>query len=351
MRILHLLLFVFILFLPVNTLSLTSPREVHYTLSSLIVQGRNPDRPKPNQDACWAVKIPASAIGVHSSWCAGVVDGHGKKGHQTSAYLADCLPSEVVTALQHESETSGESPLSVSSVERAVVSATLEAQKKLLGTPGVASRISGSTACFAVLSGQRVSLANVGDSRAILGWREDSTDLGKGGRWVGKALTLDSTTQRPEERTRISGRIDGDGNVWNGPVGIAMTRALGDSVMSSVGVTAEPEVTSIDLASASLEGVDGDARTKSSPRFVLLATDGVWGVLSDAEAACIVGSALDAADRAGVCSDNPERGDRALGILAEAAREKWQAGLNLEQIVDDIGCVLVTWPEENPAVP
>jgi len=45
------------------------------------------------------------------------------------------------------------------------------------------------------------------------------------------ALSIETTTGVEDERKRIEdgeGRIDGSGNVWYGPVGIAMTRARHD---------------------------------------------------------------------------------------------------------------------------
>ncbi|EED88435.1 hypothetical protein THAPSDRAFT_264295, partial [Thalassiosira pseudonana CCMP1335] len=91
---------------------------------------------------------------------------------------------------------------------------------------------------------------------------------------------------------------------------IAMTRALGDAVMIRAGVVPTPLVHSIQL-------VKDD--------FIVLATDGVWDVLSNDAVRDVVlqyeGNAQEAAD-----------------AIAKMAREKWVGDLPImdEEKADDI---------------
>ena len=125
-------------------------------------------------------------------------------------------------------------------------------------------------------------------------------------------------------------RVDSQGNVFAGPIGISMTRALGDTVLKSVGVLAEPHFA---------HDTDSGAQLPlDQPAFLLLASGGVWGVLTDDQAVAIVGAVLDEA--AGAAGEEATA-HRALEVLATAAAEKWQAGLPCEVLVDDISCVLV----------
>ena len=80
------------------------------------------------------------------------------------------------------------------------------------------------------------------------------------------------------------------------------------------------------------------------PACILLASDGIWGVLSNDEAVAIVGATLNdehGAGEGGGGDDGRARAARALENLATAAAEKWQDGLPCEVLRDDIGCVLV----------
>ena len=101
-------------------------------------------------------------------------------------------------------------------------------------------------------------LANVGDTRAVL--------VSEGA--PAKRLTVDHVALDPNEARRVH---QAGGHVTNNRVGgiLAITRALGDHTLKgdSGGVTAEPYcfVHTVD---------DHD-------RFVVMASDGVWDVMSD----------------------------------------------------------------------
>lgn len=324
-------------------------------IETLTRPGFNPDRPgKPMQDAVFSFRA-ASSSGVTPIYICGVLDGHGRKGHDVAFWMRDHLPIELERCCCCQTMASA-SEGEVSSLAAGLVEAYRAAQRAILKDTSIASRASGTTAVVAVIQpvGQeaggtsKVLVANVGDSRAVLGVRTGRM----GNLWEPNAFSVDTTTSLPEERARIEaagGRIDDMGNVFAGPIGIAMTRALGDTVMASVGVLPDPLVQSHDLPAKKNEG----------QRFLLLASDGIFGVLSDQEAVDIIGAAL---DEHGSSKDERSEGWRrvhedqgsgegqdawsaslrnALKRLACAAADKWQDGLPVEVAVDDISCILV----------
>lgn len=137
---------------------------------------------------------------------------------------------------------------------------------------------SGSTATLILARGSVLSVAWVGDSRAVL--------VGKTG---ARALTRDHRINREDELARcleagaeLRPPYVMDPETWQG---LMMTRALGDRALRRIGITPEPEIVSASLG-------EGDLG-------FLVATDGLWDVIEDAEAAsvCRTHAAQDAADR------------------------------------------------------
>ncbi|KAF0927017.1 hypothetical protein E2562_029242 [Oryza meyeriana var. granulata] len=122
-------------------------------------------------------------------------------------------------------------------------------------------RTVGSTAMVAVVGHRRIVVANCGDSRAV---------LSRGG--VALPLSTDHKPDRPDELERVEaagGRVIN----WNGyrVLGVlATSRSIGDYYLKPF-VSAEPEVTVV-------ERTDKDD-------FLILASDGLWDVVSN-EVAC-----------------------------------------------------------------
>lgn len=121
-------------------------------------------------------------------------------------------------------------------------------------------KCSGATCVTCVIKGNKITLGNCGDSRAILGRRV-------GNRYTPIPLSDDHKPDRPDEKKRIQeagGQVGCRqvvvGHSANGPVmlpmgphrvwysnrgdtmGLAMSRSLGDAIVHTVGVSAEPEV-------------------------------------------------------------------------------------------------------------
>ncbi|XP_062206387.1 probable protein phosphatase 2C 8 isoform X2 [Phragmites australis] len=126
----------------------------------------------------------------------------------------------------------------------------------------------GSTAVVAVVGPRRIVVANCGDSRAV---------LSRGG--VAVPLSSDHKPDRPDELERVEaagGRVIN----WNGyrVLGVlATSRSIGDYHLKPY-VTAEPEVTVMD-------------RTDKD-EFLILASDGLWDVVSNKVACKIARNCL-----------------------------------------------------------
>ncbi|KAH0451677.1 hypothetical protein IEQ34_018976 [Dendrobium chrysotoxum] len=126
-----------------------------------------------------------------------------------------------------------------------------------------AERTMGSTAVVAVVGTRRIFVANCGDSRAV---------LCRGG--VAVPLSTDHKPNRPDELERVEaagGRVIN----WDGYriLGVLSTsRSIGDYYLKPY-VTAEPEITMTER--------------NEKDEFLILASDGLWDVISS-EVACRV---------------------------------------------------------------
>lgn len=153
--------------------------------------------------------------------------------------------------------------------------------------------MSGTTAICAFFKGAEMTIANIGDSRAVVGEK-------KGKRVVAYSLSIDQTPYRADERERVKAagavvmscdqlegivpyhenwgvnlgeELDNGGDpprVWApGKTfpGCAFTRSIGDSVAESIGVFAEPELL--------VKHITAD------DQFVVVASDGVWEFLTN----------------------------------------------------------------------
>jgi len=269
--------------------------------------GRDPDRGgKVNQDAFFATRLPSGVL------CAGVLDGHGKKGQTLTAHLREALPACLGSALEQQQQD----PAGALSL------AFADANRGAMAAEGVDARLSGTTCIVALLIGAMLYVGHVGDSRAVLGRRASA------GGWEAVPLMEATTTKRAEERARVEaagGRIDGSGNIWAGPIGVAMTRALGDSCLRSVGLVCEPEVSVREVA--------------PEDAFVVLATDGISDVVVDERIVDIVAQRL-----ATTAADGAAPAEAAAAALVAEARERWQAGLPIEVKIDDTTALVMPLP-------
>ncbi|XP_010928696.1 probable protein phosphatase 2C 59 isoform X1 [Elaeis guineensis] len=177
----------------------------------------------------------------------GVFDGHG--GARAAEYVKQHLFSNLINH-----------PKFISDTKSAIADAYNHTDSELLKCEKSENRDAGSTASTAILVGDRLVVANVGDSRAV---------ICRGGNAI--AVSRDHKPDQTDERQRIE---DAGGFVmWAGTwrVGgvLAVSRAFGDRFLKQF-VVADPEIQE--------EVVDG------SLEFLILASDGLWDVVSNEEA-------------------------------------------------------------------
>lgn len=179
--------------------------------------------------------------------------------------------------------------------------------------------MSGSTANIVLVEENDIYCANVGDSRAVLGHVDESGNV------KAVPLSFDHKPSDSKERNRIeamNGRVEACRGPYGNPVGparvwlkgrdipgLAMSRAFGDGVASSVGVISVPDVTH-------RKRVDGD-------KFIIVASDGVWEFISSQEAV----------EMANLYQES----EPACKHLVDEALKRWKKE---ENVVDDITVVV-----------
>ena len=197
----------------------------------------------------------------------GVFDGHA--GSATAQYLSSSMVGHLLAeggaALQQDP---------AGSMERAVGRAEGVLMASWDPACGPAS---GSTLCMGLVLGSVLHVAHAGDSRAV---------LARSGRAL--QLTRDHKPSSEAERERIhaadpSAQVSSDGYMY-GELGVS--RGMGSAHIKADATksayTATPEVRSIQL--------------EESDDFLILASDGLWDVVSSAEAVTAARKSL-AADR------------------------------------------------------
>ncbi|KAG5913028.1 hypothetical protein E4U42_001548 [Claviceps africana] len=267
------------------------------------------------------VEVPSRSAGVEgtrSDWMFwGVYDGHS--GWTTSATLRESLISYVARELNETYKSAKTSLPPDEAVDQAIkagfnrlddeivhksVEKVFKASSKAVAAELLQPALSGSCALLSFYDSRSnlLRVACTGDSRAVLGRRSDS------GKWTATALSEDQTGGNPDEAARMRKEHPGEENVVrNGRVlgGLEPTRAFGDAVYkwsrdvagklrsSFFGrspspllktppyVTAEPVVTTTKINPA-----NGD--------FLVLATDGLWEMLTNEEVVGLVGQWIEA---------------------------------------------------------
>ncbi|KXT15262.1 hypothetical protein AC579_4843 [Pseudocercospora musae] len=250
----------------------------------------------------------------------GVFDGHS--GWTTSAKLRQTLVSYVARELNSTYKSALQDPKlitpSADAVDAAIkkgftkldneivhesVAKVLKAQSKVVAAEILAPALSGSCALLSFYDSRSKELrvACTGDSRAVLGRR------GSSGKWTATALSVDQTGGTPSEDARLRAEHPGEPHVtMNGRIlgGLEPSRAFGDAIYKWSAetqekmkrnffgrnaskylktppyVTAEPVVTRTQI-----EPANGD--------FVVMATDGLWEMLTNEEVVGLVGQWLE----------------------------------------------------------
>lgn len=177
----------------------------------------------------------------------GIFDGHG--GSRAAEYLKQYLFENLMKHPQFMEDT------------KAAISETYkQTDKDFLNAEKDTFRDDGSTASTAVLVGNRLYVANVGDSRTVLSK-------------AGKAIPLseDHKPNRLDERKRIesAGGVVMWAGTWRVGGVLAMSRAFGNRMLKQY-VVAEPEIQ--------------EQEVNEELELLVLASDGLWDVVSNEDA-------------------------------------------------------------------
>ncbi|KAE9603148.1 hypothetical protein Lal_00018756 [Lupinus albus] len=238
-----------------------------------------------NQDA---LTVWEDFMGEQGMIFCGVFDGHGPLGHKFSHCVRDNLPSKLSEAIkmsQQNSSSSGQHKQNMSFVSwnESFNKSFIEMDEELAMKVDTDGFRGGSTAVTVIKQGDQLIIGNLGDSRAVLCTRADDNHC------VPVPLTVDLKPDIPSEALRIAncgGRIfsaeedPGVQRVWmleEDCPGLAMSRAFGDFCLKNCGLTSVPDVFCRKLS--------------KQDQFVVLASDGVWDVLTNNEVISIVASA------------------------------------------------------------
>ncbi|XP_024931455.2 probable protein phosphatase 2C 35 isoform X1 [Ziziphus jujuba] len=287
--------------------------------SVLTQRGYYPDSlDKENQDSfCIRTQIQGNPD-IHFF---GVFDGHGQFGTECSNFVKDRLV-EVLSS----------DPALLDDPVKAYHSAFLTTNTELHNSV-IDDSMSGTTAITVLVVGDRIFVANVGDSRAVLAVKD-------GNRIVAQDLSYDQTPFRKDEYERVKlcgarvlsvdqveGFKDPDVQTWgdeesqggdpprlwvpNGMYpGTAFTRSVGDSTAESIGVVADPEVSMVQLTPNHL--------------FFVIASDGVFEFLSSQAVVTMAARYTDPRD-----------------ACAAIAGESYKIWLDHENRTDDITIIIV----------
>ncbi|KAJ4788875.1 Protein phosphatase 2C family protein [Rhynchospora pubera] len=174
----------------------------------------------------------------------GVFDGHA--GSRAARYLKEHLFDNL---LNH--------PKFMTDTKLAIRETYRKTDSDFLDSEISAFREDGSTSCTAILIGNQLFVANVGDSRAV---------ISKGGKAI--PLSEDHKPNRSDERQRIedAGGVVIWAGTWRVNGVLAMSRAFGNRILKQF-VEAEPDIKE--------EVIDDELE------LLVLATDGIWDVLTN----------------------------------------------------------------------
>lgn len=236
----------------------------------------------------------------------GLCDGHGMKGHLVSRSVAKQLPGLVFGKLENGV-----------GLDSAVCSA-FDDCAELLRTSKHDFQTSG-CACLALFfSESHLLCASLGHARAVTGRQI-------GGIWSVYQLSSEHRPDNEAEQARIlslGGEVSISKRKHAGPArvyikgtdypGLCISRALGDTCVQTIGVLHEPEIAYF--------------QPTSMDKFLLLATFGLWEVMSSLEAVRLAALHLHL---------SPEN---VPGALILEAQRRWK---EKGALVDDITVVLV----------
>ncbi|KAI5568351.1 hypothetical protein BDE02_12G009700 [Populus trichocarpa] len=180
----------------------------------------------------------------------GIFDGHG--GSRAAEYLKEHLFENL---LKH--------PQFITDTKLALSESYQQTDVDFLDSEKDTYRDDGSTASTAVLVGDHLYVANVGDSRTV---------ISKGGKAI--PLSEDHKPNRSDERKRIesAGGVVMWAGTWRVGGVLAMSRAFGNRMLKQF-VVAEPEIQ--------------EQKIDEEFELLVLASDGLWDVVPNEDAVSI----------------------------------------------------------------
>lgn len=267
-----------------------------------------------------------------------VFDGHGPVGHLVSSFAKTRVP-ELVADLVRDMDSNcalltcdhpldavdrtGEMRVTAKGLSRVFNQVQAE-----LGLRGIEASLSGTTAVVVLFFGQHAVVANVGDSRCVLG-RSEGPD-----HTAALALTVDQKPDLATELARIracggfvqpilseTGTFVGPARVWSTNTvrhlpGLAMSRSIGDGVATEAGVICDPVVTYHFVR----PGLD---------THIVIASDGVWEFLTEGD---VISRCTAHKDCTGAVID-----------VCRAAQQSWVDAMagTPSLVIDDITAVVI----------
>lgn len=197
-----------------------------------------------------------------------VFDGHG--GEAAAEYCKDHIGDVLSESLYGPSST----PSS------ALTYAFKTIDERFLDLAQVRKMDDGTTALVALTNDSEVTVGNAGDSRGLV-VRENGKTI---------PLSHDHKPDRKDERDRIA-KLGGSvvyWGVWRVEGVLAVSRAIGDRLLKPY-VVPDPEMVS--------------RRYEAGDSFIVLATDGLWDVLENAEVGILLASCGDAQEGAEILAE------------------------------------------------
>ncbi|OMJ71158.1 hypothetical protein SteCoe_30702 [Stentor coeruleus] len=278
-----------------------------------------------------------------------IFDGHGTTGKATVDFCISYMNAFI----------SGASKNHIDDPCRFLTEMIISCDKQLRENTDIDTAISGTTAVCCYLRDEELYVASVGDSRAILasiGENREKEDIAKPNPYKKNIhveneikytlLTIDQKPDVESEKERILesgakirqltnllGQPIGPARVWNkagNMPGLAMSRSIGDNVAKKLGVISNPIVQSFSI-------------TPRSDLFLVLASDGVWDVLTNTEAIRYVDYYRKHCDNSSIPVNLIDPKNSSIAeLLAEYSRYCWLSIVEDEDvIIDDISVIIL----------
>ena len=319
-----------------NARDLSTEMRLHRIPGRIFLNGSSPDaslfckqgRKGVNQDA---ILLWENFGSMEDSVFCGVFDGHGQFGHVVAKKVRDFFPLKLLDEWNSFGGGGGGGDTNTNNnfgmLRESFLKASKFMDKELRLYHSMDSYGSGTTAVTLLKKGQELVIANVGDSRAVIG------TLDQNGSLIAIQLTTDLKPNLPREAERIrlcKGRVFsldnelGTARLWLPNVdspGLAMSRAFGDFCLKDFGLISVPEVSYY--------------RITNQDQFVVLATDGIWDVLSNKQVVTIVASAPRSS---------------AAKLLVESAIQAWRTKLPNSKL-DDCSAVCLFFNSHANTIP